>query len=78
MLDTAVVLPSTARAAMSDFLQELQGPNYRAALRAYAASTLFIPTDDPDRRTRILERMSLAPQHVLVSAVEGLRDDDPT
>src|SRR3954453_10272930 len=77
MLDAAVVLPSAARAAMSGFLKELQDPNYRAALRAYVANTLFIPTDDPDRKTRILDGMSSAPQHVLASAFEGLRDYDP-
>jgi len=49
----------------------------RAALRAYVANTLFILTDDPDRKTRILDGMSSAPQHVLVSAFEGLRDYDP-
>ena len=42
------------------------------------ADTLFIPTDNPDRKTCILDAMSSAPQHVLVSAFEGLRDYDPT
>ena len=42
------------------------------------ANTLFIPTDNPDRKTCILDAMSSAPQHVLVSAFEGLHDYDPT
>ena len=42
------------------------------------ANTLVLPTDNPDRKMRILDGMSSAPQHVLVSAYEGLRDYDPT
>lgn len=40
------------------------------------ASALFIPTDDEERRERILDSMSSAPHHVMVSAMEGLRDYD--
>jgi pimeloyl-ACP methyl ester carboxylesterase len=78
MLDAAVVLPSAARAAVPGFLQKLRGPGYRETLRDYVTNSLFIPTDDRGRKERILEDMSLAPQHVVVSAFEGLRDYDPT
>jgi pimeloyl-ACP methyl ester carboxylesterase len=78
MLDAAVVLPSAARAAIPGFLEQLRGPGYREALRDYAANSLFIPTDDRERKVRILEGMSSAPQYVIVSAFEGLRDYDPT
>lgn len=78
MLDAAVILPSAARAAIPGFLEELRGPDYRKALRQYAANSLFIPTDDEERKRRILESMSSTPQHVVVSAFEGLRDYDPT
>ena len=77
MLDATVVLPSAARAAIPGFLEELRGPDYRESLRRYAASALFIPTDDGEREERILRQMSSTPQHVLVSAFEGLRDYDP-
>jgi pimeloyl-ACP methyl ester carboxylesterase len=78
MLDAAVVLPSTARAAIPSLLRELRGPDYRNVLRGYASRALFIPTDDEQRKERILQSMSFAPQHVVVSAFEGLRDYDPT
>ncbi len=78
MLDAAVMLPSAARAATPAFLDQLRGPTYREALCDYVATTLFIPTDNSDRKESILERMVVAPQHVLVSAFEGLRDYDPT
>jgi hypothetical protein len=43
------------------------------------ADSLFIPTDDQERKQRsIPQSMSSAPQHVVVSAFEGLRDYDPT
>ena len=78
MLDAAVVLPSAARAAIPPFLGELRGPGYRDSLREYVANSLFIPTDDQERKARILEGMVSVPQHVVVSAFEGLRDYDPT
>ena len=78
MLDAAVVLPAGVRAAIPGFLEELRGPGYREALHGYVANSLFIPTDDRQRKGRILEAMSSAPQHVVVSAFEGLRDYDPT
>ena len=77
MLDAAVVLPSRARTAIATFLEELRGPGYREAQRGYVANALFLPTDDQGRKERILEEMSAAPQHVMVSAMEGLRDYDP-
>ncbi|HYN87162.1 MAG TPA: alpha/beta hydrolase [Ardenticatenaceae bacterium] len=77
LLDAAVVLPAGARATIPHFLEALRGPGYQRALREYVAHSLFIATDDPYRKQRILDGMSAAPQHVLVSAFEGLRDYDP-
>ena len=78
MLDAAVVLPSAARAAIPGLLDKLRSPGYRGTLRDYVENSLFIPTDDRERKRRILEGMSSVPQHVVVSAFEGLRDYDPT
>ena len=78
MLDAAIVLPSAARAAIPSLLKELRGPDYQNVLGGYASKSLFIPTDDEQRKERILQSMSSAPQHVVVSALEGLRDYDPT
>ena len=78
MLDAAVVLPSAARAAIPGLLEKLRGPDYRNVLREYVSGALFIPTDDEQRKERILQSMSSTPQHVVVSAFEGLRDYDPT
>ncbi|MFC3692866.1 alpha/beta hydrolase [Chenggangzhangella methanolivorans] len=77
MIDAAVALPAAARVAIPAFLEKLRGPDGAAALRAYVGAALFIPTDDPDRRDRILDAMAAAPRHVMVAAFEGLRDYDP-
>jgi pimeloyl-ACP methyl ester carboxylesterase len=76
MLDAAVVLPARARAAAPHLIEGLRGPNYREVQRQYVANSLFIPTDDQQRKERILADMSSAPQHMMVSAMESLRDYD--
>jgi pimeloyl-ACP methyl ester carboxylesterase len=78
MLDAAVVLPAGAKAAIPQMVQALRGQNYREMQRQYVASALFLPTDDQARKARILDEMSYAPQHVMVSAMEGLHNYDPT
>ena len=77
VLDGAVVLPSGTRSAIPSFLEELRGPGYQKVLRQYVANSLFIPTDGQKRKERVLESMAATPQHVMVSAFEGLRDYDP-
>ena len=49
----------------------MRGPAYRKALGDYAYAVLFLPTDDAERHARILAIMTSAPQHVVVSALEG-------
>ena len=77
MLDSAVALPASARAGIPAFLAALRGPDYRTALHDYVDKALFLASDDGVRKARILDAMAAAPQHVMVSAFEGLRDYDP-
>jgi pimeloyl-ACP methyl ester carboxylesterase len=53
----------------------LRGPGYREAQRKMVAEMLFLPTDDPARKARIVDAMSSAPQHVMASAFEGIFTD---
>ena len=76
MLDSAVVLPAASRAVLPKFLADLGGADYRQAIRTFVAGTLFLPTDDPGRKERIIEGMTSAPQHVAVSAYQALADYD--
>lgn len=77
MIDSAVARPAASRAAIEPFLRELKGSDYRDALRSYVSHALAIPTDDRGRLADILADMTSVPQHVMISAFEGLRDHDP-
>ena len=50
----------------------MSGPNYQQALRDFVGETLFLPTDDLERRETVLSAMASAPQYVMVSAFEAL------
>jgi pimeloyl-ACP methyl ester carboxylesterase len=77
MIDSAVVLPGLARAAIPAVLAALRSPGFVAAMRTMVTKSLFIPTDDVVRRDEILSIMAATPQHVMASSFEGLRDYDP-
>jgi pimeloyl-ACP methyl ester carboxylesterase len=77
MLDSSVDPSTSARAALPAFLAALSGADYRAVARDFIDKALFIATDDQDRKARILDAMTSAPQHVMVSAFGGLREFDP-
>jgi hypothetical protein len=46
-------------------------------MRDYVGNVLSLPSDDPERKTLIVDDMAATPQYVMVSAVEWLRDYDP-
>jgi hypothetical protein len=50
----AVALSSAASVAITSFLEQLRGPNYREVVRPYVANSLFIPTDDQERKERVI------------------------
>jgi pimeloyl-ACP methyl ester carboxylesterase len=77
MLDAAIILPEGARKIIPDFLGRLRGLDYMTAIRGFVTNSLFLPSDDPERKAFILEHMATVPQHVMISAFEGLRDYDP-
>ncbi len=77
MLDSSVARSASARAAADRICKALAGPDRVAVMRDYVSTALFIPTDDPVRKEKLLASMSAAPAHVVVSAMEGLRDYDP-
>lgn len=77
MLDSAIVLPAAARAAMPAFLERLRGDGFADAVRTYVRNSLMLPGDDPVRCAWILDVMAGAPRHVAISAFEGLGTFDP-
>ncbi len=56
-------------------IEALRGPGYREVQRKMVAEMLFLPTDDPARKARIIDAMSSAPQHVMASAFENIFGD---
>lgn len=78
MLDSSVARSQAAKTAAAGLCKQLSGPDRVKVVRDYVSTMLFIPTDDPTRKERLLDRMCSAPAHVLVSAMEGLRDYDPS
>ncbi|MCR6659932.1 MAG: alpha/beta hydrolase [Asticcacaulis sp.] len=76
MLDSSVARSQAARTAAGGLCKRLAGPDRVEVMRDYVSTTLFIPTDDPVRKERLLERMCSAPAHVVVSAMEGFNFKD--
>lgn len=77
MIDAAVARPAASRAAAGPLIEALRGDNYVAVLRSFVEKGLCLPTDTPALKARIFDLMGGATQHVVVAAMEGLRDYDP-
>jgi pimeloyl-ACP methyl ester carboxylesterase len=71
-LDSPIVSPPALLDGVMPLRQALRGPGYREAQRQFVADMLFLPTDNPERKARIVEAMSSAPQHVMASAFENI------
>ncbi len=76
MLDSAVVLPEAALAAVPAMVERLRGPDYAAELTRVVETVFFLPTDDAARKARVLATMTAAPQHVMAAAYAGLGQYD--
>lgn len=78
MIDSAVTRPEASRAGLPAFIERLKGPDRVAAVQDYVSRVLFQPTDDAARKARILAAMAKAVPHVMVGALQGMYDFDPT
>ena len=76
MIDAAVTRPDASRAGLPAFIETLKGPDRVPAIQDYVSRVLFQPTDDPDRKARILEAMTRTAPHVAYEAVQGMYDWD--
>jgi pimeloyl-ACP methyl ester carboxylesterase len=63
-------LPS-ARKLFEGFIAQLEGPDGDTVRQAYI-ETMFLATDDADRRRRIIETMCSVPQRVAVAVIRGV------
>ena len=72
-IDSPVVPPPYIGQAFGQLLEGLRSPAFRDAARGFSANALFLATDDPEVKRRVLEGgMSYLPQSVLVSAFENI------
>jgi hypothetical protein len=60
-----------SRSLFEGFVAQLEVPEGDAVRRAYVEG-MFLPTDDADRRHRIVETMCSAPQAVAVAMIRGI------
>ncbi len=74
-LDSPIVPPRELVDGIAPTIPALRGPDYREVQRKMVTEMLFLPTDDPARKARIVDAMSSAPQHVMASAFENIFSD---
>jgi pimeloyl-ACP methyl ester carboxylesterase len=72
LLDTAVLPAPAVWTGVQPVIAGLRTSQYRDVLREFLAGTFFLPTDDVQRKTEIIDAMLTPPQHVLASAFEGI------
>jgi pimeloyl-ACP methyl ester carboxylesterase len=71
-VDAPIIPPQQVRDAMAPVIAGVKTPDYRQVSRSFVANALFLPTDDPALKARVVEEMSAAPQHVMASALEQI------
>lgn len=71
-LDTTLGPGLEIRRAWAALVEDLAGPDFRAAARAAIERLYFSPTDDAARRARILAAMTARPQHVMHDVFAGI------
>lgn len=71
-VDSPILLPPPVVESLQPFLSALRGADYRETQRRFVADMLFGADDDAERKARIVDAMSSAPQHVMASAFEHI------
>ena len=70
-LDSFIVPPQALLDSTAPLITALKTPQYGEALRQFVSDGLFLPTDDPALKARVLVDMSSAPQYVMSSSFES-------
>jgi len=71
-VDSPIIPSQEVRNALAPVIEGVKTPNYRQVSQDFVANALFIPSDDPALKARVVEGMSSAPQHVMSSAIEQI------
>jgi len=75
MLDGAILYPDATAALLRAVEPVLRAPGYVEPFRQMLG-VMFMPTDDPARRDRIIAAMSAVPQHVALAELQALLSYD--
>jgi len=75
-VDSPLVPPAALAGQITGLVAGLKSPAYAEVSRGFTSNALFLPTDDADRKTQIVEHMAGAPQHVMASAMECIFNCD--
>ena len=67
-----VIQPDGLAELAAPFIEALRGPDYQQAARQHVEEVLFLPSDDPGLRARVVEAMCATPQHVMASTMEQI------
>lgn len=70
MLDSCIVPAPALVAPLQHFSEAFRGPDFREASRQLIES-VCLPTDDAERKARLIDVQTSAPQHVMSSAFDG-------
>lgn len=73
-LDCPVYLPEQHHAALQRATQRFHGPEYELRVRRFVEN-LFLPSDDQQRKARIVETILAGPEHVGTAAFDALLAD---
>lgn len=74
--DSSIALPAELAENLNAVGAEFRKPDWRSAHRAFLDQALFIATDDPERKARILADMTSAPDHVTLGCWEAIVSAD--
>jgi pimeloyl-ACP methyl ester carboxylesterase len=69
-VDSPLVPPAELASQIPGLVEGLRSPAYQDVSRGFASNMLFLPTDDPERKAKIVENVARTPQHVMASAME--------
>jgi len=73
LVDAGPIDPSPEVAALlSEFVESLAGPDAAAVRQAFTEAMLFLPTDDPVVRERVIQSMMTVPDHVAIGCFRGM------
>jgi pimeloyl-ACP methyl ester carboxylesterase len=70
--DSPIVTPQALASVIGGLSEQFRTPNWRPAHRSFISDGLFIATDDPKRKERIINEMTSAPEHVIKGCWDGL------